>query len=115
MELQEQVKYILKTQVGIEKFETIQLGELFPITEDLAETKDFWNGSLAYLKPTVHFSNQDKLLYSLELKPTAKGFSATAIRNGFKYGCNFNRVRNRKNRWAITVWNERLSQDKKAS
>ena len=113
MEKKEPLKFTLKTLVGRDQFEVVQKGELFPIDENLAETKNFWDGSPNFLKPVIHFGTQDKLFYSLELNQTSKGFGATGTRNGFKYGCNLNRVRNRKNRWGITVWVERLASDKK--
>ncbi|MCZ8348187.1 MAG: hypothetical protein O9346_17385 [Leptospiraceae bacterium] len=115
MEAKAPFKFTLKTQVGFEQFEIVQVGELFPIDDNFAETKNFWNGSPNYSKPTIHFITQDKPVFSLELKQTAKGFSSTAIRKGLKYGCNLNRVRNQKNRWGITVWIERLSSEKRAS
>ena len=115
MEIQEPLKYVLRSQVGQDQFETVQSGELFPIDDNLAETKSFWNGSPNYLNPEVLFVDSEGLFFELHLKRTEKGFSATGFYDGYKLGCNLNRVRNQKRRWGLTVWVERLASDKKAS
>lgn len=109
------LKYVLRTQVGHEQFETVQSGELFEIDFNLAETKAYWNGAPNYLNPQVLFVDSEGLVYELPLKRTEKGFGAVGFSKGLKFGANLNKVRNQKKRWGLTTWVEIPENSKKAS
>lgn len=100
----DQIQYKLKAESN-GNLETINSGLLEDIDGNLFESKDFWNGATAYKNPTIVFVFGDKT-ESLTLYKTEKGYSGTKTVKGIKFGCNLNRVRNRKNRWGITPWIE---------
>lgn len=100
----DQIQFKLKTESN-GKLETIKPGSLENIDGNLFEYKHFWDGATAYKNPTVVFLFENKT-ESLSLHLTEKGYSGTKTVKGIKFGCNLNRVKNRKNRWGVTIWME---------
>jgi len=108
----DQIQYKLKSESN-GNLETINSGILENIDSNFYESKHFWDGAIAYKNPVIVFFINDKT-ESLTLNKTEKGYSGTKFSHGVKYGCNLNRVRNRKNRWGLTVWLEsKLSNENK--
>jgi len=101
----------------IENGNTIKAGQLVTITtahgHTLDESKEYFNGATDYENPIVLFQENGETI-TLKLKVTKKGFSGGLVVRDKKYGCNFNRVQNRRNRWGLTVWSEFLKQEKAA-
>lgn len=85
----------------------IDSGRLAPASDILLEARSYFNAE-GFEGPRVSFVSEN-LSLSFELKKTAAGYSSAMVRNGWQFGCNLNRVRNRKGRWALTVWTKRLS------
>ncbi|CAG0944782.1 hypothetical protein ANRL1_01931 [Anaerolineae bacterium] len=88
----------------------IDSGTLAPASDILLEARSYFNAE-ALEGPRVSFTSEN-LSLSFDLKQTAAGYSSAMVRNGWQFGCNLNRVRNRKGRWALTVWTKRLSANK---
>jgi hypothetical protein len=80
----------------------------------LRESKLYFNGQVNYDKPTVTFFVEGEE-YTVEAKPTKTGFSGHLVKHGNKYGINFNRVRNTRARWGLTVWCEELESFKQGA
>lgn len=78
-------------------------GFLNPVSGDTLEHKSYFNSG-EIEAPRILFAVSQNQSVTLSLHRTAAGFAGTLHCNGSKYGCNLNRVRNRKGRWALTVW-----------
>lgn len=96
--------YNLKSGID-DSISTIQSGTLKELSQNFFEAKSFFQGSPSYEKPYIVFEF-GKEYKKLELKETAKGYTGSLFSNGYKYGCNLNRVRNQRSRWGLTVWIE---------
>ena len=93
----------------IDNGNTIKAGQLVPVTtphgHTLDESKEYFNGSPEYEKPVVLFQEKGETI-SLNLNRSKNGFHSGQVIRGMKYGCNFNRVQNKRARWGLTVWRE---------
>ena len=100
----------------IEHGEVVQTGELIDNIfrgKKVTEGKAFFNVSspLFFDHPTIEILSDDKRKKTaFDLSITDKGFAGTQYEYGYNYGCNLNRVKNRANRWGLTVWAELTSE-----
>lgn len=87
---------------------TVKRGELKTITTPhgitINEFKDFFQRPGAFDRPAVQFTGGPLL----ELELTAIGYKKSFVSRGVKYGVNLNRIKNRQERWGLTIWTENV-------
>ena len=88
----------------------VQSGELTDTYfrgKNIEESKVFFNQTATLSHPIAIFYTSDKrVTHEIELKQTAKGYSSVFYEYGKMYGCNLNRIKNRRGRWGLTIWIE---------
>jgi hypothetical protein len=99
----------------IDRGSTVKGGDLGQITTEhghsIFEAKDYFNHPPGFENPVVLFNDTATgEQITLNLKRTATGFSSGTVRQGIKYGCNLNRIKNRPGRYGITAWYEALQE-----